>query len=183
VFGKWSRPRVAWISGTVLLLITFTAVAFVRGRSSAEVAQVPFSDLLRDLDRGAVSEVVVNGDALTFKLTSGQTLQTNAPANYVTANPAFIPDLAKRNVRIEIRTAPEQSAYSYGALILGITFLGLLGVTLYRVTTGRIPALESKTRTADPEATTVTFADVAGVDEAKEEVKEIVDFLREPSRF
>ena len=144
---------------------------------------MPFSDLLRDLDRGAVSEVVVNGDTLTFKLTSGQTLQTNAPANYVTANPAFIPDLAKRNVRIDVRTAPEQTAYSYGALILGVTFLGLLGFTMYRVTTGRIPALESKTRTADPEATTVTFADVAGVDEAKEEVKEIVDFLREPSRF
>ena len=54
---------------------------------------------------------------------------------------------------------------------------------LYRVTCGRIPALESKTREADPEQSTVTFADVAGVDEAKEEVKEIVDFLREPARF
>ncbi len=51
------------------------------------------------------------------------------------------------------------------------------------MTSGRIPALESKTREADPESTTVTFADVAGVDEAKEEVKEIVDFLREPERF
>ena len=51
------------------------------------------------------------------------------------------------------------------------------------MTTGRIPALESKTREADPDASDVTFADVAGVDEAKEEVKEIVDFLREPGRF
>jgi cell division protease FtsH len=59
----------------------------------------------------------------------------------------------------------------------------VLGLTLYRVTTGRIPALESKTREAGKEATTVTFDDVAGVDEAKEEVKEIVDFLREPERF
>jgi cell division protease FtsH len=180
--GKWSRPRVAWISAIVLLLI-LTSIVFVRGRSSVEVTEVPFSDLLRDLDRGAVSEVVVNGDTLTFKLTSGQTLQTNAPASYVTANPSFISDLAKRNVRIDVRNAPEQSAYSYGALILGFIFLGLLGVTLYRITTGRIPALESKTRTADPETTPVTFADVAGVDEAKEEVMEIVDFLREPSRF
>ena len=67
--------------------------------------------------------------------------------------------------------------------LLGLVFVGVLGFTLYRVTSGRIPALESKTREADPEATTVTFADVAGVDEAKEEVKEIVDFLREPARF
>jgi cell division protease FtsH len=158
-------------------------VVLTRGRSSAEVAEVPFSDLLRNLDGGAVSEVVVRGDTLTFKLTSGESFRTNAPANYVTANPAFIPELARRNVRIDVRTAPEQSAYNYGALILGLTFLGLVGFMLYRVTTGRIPALESKTRTADSEEKTVTFEDVAGVDEAKEEVKEIVDFLREPSRF
>src|SRR5439155_12237243 len=81
------------------------------------------------------------------------------------------------------RAAAEQSAYSYGALLLGLAFVGVLGFTLYRVTSGRIPALESKTREADAEASQVTFADVAGVDEAKEEVKEIVDFLREPARF
>jgi cell division protease FtsH len=181
--GKWFRPRVAWISAVALLLLAVTIVTVARSRSVAEVTEVPFSDLLRDLDRGVVSEVVVSGDALTFKLTSGQFRHTNAPANYVAANPAFILDLARRNVRIDVRTASEQPAYSYGALLLGLIFLGLLGFMLYRVTTGRIPAMESKTRTADSEEKTVTFADVAGVDEAKEEVKEIVDFLREPSRF
>ena len=130
-----------------------------------------------------VAEVVVTGDTLTFKQTAGQTPRTNAPASYVTLNPGFITDLARKNVRIDVRTASEQNAFGYGALILGIGFIGMLGVALYRVTTGRIPALESKTRTANPVETTVTFADVAGVDEAKEEVKEIVDFLREPSRF
>jgi len=67
--------------------------------------------------------------------------------------------------------------------VLGVGFVALLGFSLYRVTTGRIPALESKTREADSETANITFADVAGVDEAKEEVKEIVDFLREPERF
>src|SRR5207247_2849765 len=86
-------------------------------------------------------------------------------------------------IRIDVRSAAEPAAYSYGALVLGLGFIGVLGFTLFRVTSGRIPALESKTREADPEASTVTFADVAGVDEAKEEVKEIVDFLREPERF
>ena len=141
--GKWFRPRVAWISALVLLLIGVAVVSVVRVRTSVEVAEVPFSELLRDLDRGAVSEVVVNGDTLTFKVTSGQTLQTNAPASYVTANPTFISDVARRNVRIDVRTAPEQTAYSYGALILGLVFLILLGVGLHRITSGRIPALES----------------------------------------
>jgi cell division protease FtsH len=181
--GKWSRPRPVWIAALAVILALVVAGLVVRSRSAVEVTAVPFSDLLRDLDDGLIAEVVVTGDTLTFKNTTGRTLRTNAPASYVTLNPDFITDLAKKNVRIDVRTASEQSAFGYGALIVGLAFLGLLGATLYRVTTGRIPALESKTRTANSEEATVTFADVAGVDEAKEEVKEIVDFLREPSRF
>jgi cell division protease FtsH len=166
----------------VVLLVVASSAA-MRARGVAATPPVPFSDLLKHLDRGEVAELIVAGDTLDFKLSSGAAFRTVAPLNYVTLNPAFITDLSKRNVRIDVRSAPEQNAYGYGALILGVGFLGVLGLTLYRVTTGRIPALESKTREADKESTTVTFDDVAGVDEAKEEVKEIVDFLREPERF
>jgi cell division protease FtsH len=159
------------------------AVVFVRTRSAVTIAQVPFSDLLRDVDRGVVADVTVNGDALQFVRADGTKARTNAPANYVTANAAFIPDLAKKHVRIDVESAPDQSAYSWTALLVGAGFIVMLGVTLYRVTSGRIPALESKTREAGREASPITFDDVAGVDEAKEEVKEIVDFLREPARF
>jgi cell division protease FtsH len=163
-------------------VVAVAALFVLRSRTDVDVAQVPFSDLLQQLDRGAVTEVVVNGDMLEFNA-GHKMFRTVAPANYVTANAAFIPDLVKKNIRIDVRSAAEPAAYSYGALILGIGFIAILGLTLYRVTTGRIPALESKTREADPSASTVTFADVAGVDEAKEEVKEVVDFLREPDRF
>ena len=179
---KWSR-RTLWIGAASLVVLLIVAVVLLRSRAGVDVAQVPFSDLLRHLDRGAVTEVVVSGDTLDFKVTTGQAFRTVAPANYVTANAAFVPDLAKKNIRIDVRSAAEPAAYSYGALVLGLGFIAVLGLTLYRVTTGRIPALESKAREADPSESTVTFADVAGVDEAKEEVKEIVDFLREPERF
>ena len=179
---KWSARTISFIAagGAVLLVL---AILAVRARSAPEVASVPFSELLTELNNGSVTAVVVNGDTLDFTVRDGRALRTVAPSNYITANAAFVPDLARRNIRIEVRTAPEQSAYSYGALALGVLFLSLLGFTLYRVTTGRIPALESKTREASPESTAITFDDVAGVDEAKEEVKEIVDFLREPERF
>jgi cell division protease FtsH len=179
---KWSR-RTIWIGVAVVVLLVVASSAAMRARGVAAAPPVPFSDLLRHLDHGEVAELIVAGDTLDFKLSSGRTFRTVAPLNYVTLNPAFITDLAKRNVRIDVRSAPEQNAYGYGALVLGVGFLGVLGLTLYRVTTGRIPALESKTREADKESSTVTFEDVAGVDEAKEEVKEIVDFLREPERF
>jgi cell division protease FtsH len=180
---KFSRRTILVGAIAALVVMTSGALMLLRTGRGPLVQPVPFSDLLRQLDRGAVSEVVVNGDALEFKLTSGELFRTITPPNYVTANAAFVSDLAKRNVRIDVRNVPEQSAYNYGALVLGLGFVGLLAFTMYRVTSGRIPALESKTRAADPETTTVTFADVAGVDEAKEEVKEIVDFLREPERF
>jgi len=180
--GKWSRVRAIAVSAVALVVLVL-AFVLLRARGGADVPQVAFSDLLQALDRGAVGEIAVNGDTLDVKLSDGRTIRTVAPANYVTANPTFVSDLAKKHVRLDIRSAPEQTAYSYGALALGVGFVGLLGFTLYRVTTGRIPTLESKAREADPESSNVTFADVAGVDEAKEEVREIVDFLREPGRF
>jgi cell division protease FtsH len=178
---KFSRRTIVVAAALSVLLVAGVVTLRLRGRS--DVVEVPFSDLLRHLDGGAVAEIVVTGDALDFKLTSGGKFRTVAPANYVTANATFVPDLAKKHVRIDVRTAPEPGAYSYATIALGIGFLGIIGLTLYRVTNGRIPALEAKTREADQGSNTITFADVAGVDEAKEEVKEIVDFLREPERF
>ena len=179
---KVLRSRATWIAAAVVAVLIAT-IFCVRSHESAPVPVVAFSDLLRDLDAGTVSAIVVNGDHLDVTLTGSRQVQTIAPANYVTANPSFVSDLAKRGVRFDVRPEADQTAYSYGALALGVAFVAILGLTLYRVTSGRIPALENKARQAGPEATHVTFADVAGVDEAKEEVKEIVDFLREPGRF
>jgi cell division protease FtsH len=181
---KWLRPRNLWIASAVIVLLVLASLTvFVRARGEHAVAQAPFSDLFHELDRGVVSAVAIDGDRLDVTLTDGRTWRTNAPANYVAANPSFITELSRKNVRVDIRASADQAAYSYGALALGIAFVGVLAFTLFRVSSGRIPALESKTREAGPEASAVTFDDVAGVDEAKEEVKEIVDFLREPERF
>jgi cell division protease FtsH len=183
VFFRRFTRRALVIAATFLIVALSSGLVMFRARRTPATEQVPFSELLRDLDAGAVSAVVVNGDTLDVTLTNGRTLRTTAPANYVTANTSFVPDLAKKNVRIQVQTPSEQSAYSVAALVLGLGFIGTIGFMMYRITSGRIPALESKTREANSESTAVTFDDVAGVDEAKEEVKEIVDFLREPGRF
>ena len=183
MFARRFQRRSIIIAATLLFVVLAGGLMFVRARRATALTQVPFSDLLRHLDSGAVSAVVVNGDTLDFTVADGHTFRTVVPLNYVTANAAFVPDLAKRNVRIDVQTPQEPGTYSYGAMVVGLGFIGALGLMMYRVTSGRIPALESKTRVADSDSSTVTFSDVAGVDEAKEEVKEIVDFLREPARF
>jgi cell division protease FtsH len=181
-FRRFSRGALV-IAATFLIVALSSGLMVFRARRTPATEQVPFSELLRNLDTGTVSAVIINGDTLDFTLANGRNLRTTAPANYVTANASFVPDLAKKNVRIQVQSPPEQTAYSVAALVLGLGFIGTIGFMMYRIASGRIPALESKTREADSEATTVTFDDVAGVDEAKEEVKELVDFLREPGRF
>ena len=155
--------RRAIIVAAILLVVTVSGgLMFVRGRRAAGVARAPFSDLLRNLDNGTVSAVVVNGDTLDFTTTGGQTFRTVAPVNYVTVNAAFVADLARKHVRFDVQALPDASSYSAGALVLGLGFIATLGFMMYRATSGRIPALESRTREADAETMTVTFADVAG---------------------
>jgi cell division protease FtsH len=182
VSRKWFRSRAPWIAAALALVLSIVGFALWR-RGAVEPQQVAFSDLLRDADRGVVSEMIVSGDRLDVKTSDGRTFRTTTPPSYVTANPTFIPDLARKGVRIDVQGSTADSAYSYGALFIGVAFVAMVGLALYRITSGRIPALDGKTREADPEASPITFDDVAGVDEAKEEVKEIVDFLRHPGRF
>jgi len=179
---KWFRSRAPWIALTVVLLVSIGSAAAWHVRR-VEPRPLLFSDLLVNIEKGTVAELVVSGDQLDVKTSDGTAYRTTAPANYVSANPAFLADLARKNVRIDVRGSAADAAYGYGALAIGLTFIVMVGLALYRVTSGRIPALDGKTREADPESSPITFDDVAGVDEAKEEVKEIVDFLREPSRF
>ncbi|MBA3886053.1 MAG: ATP-dependent zinc metalloprotease FtsH, partial [Acidobacteria bacterium] len=68
-------------------------------------------------------------------------------------------------------------------MAVGAAFFALLCFTVYRTTSGRIPSMSSRARVAEGGEHVITFQDVAGVDEAKDEVKEIVDFLRQPDRF
>ncbi len=79
--------------------------------------------------------------------------------------------------------AGEPGSLSYGAMALAAAFFGLLCFTVYRTTAGRIPSFLGRARVAERGENVITFQDVAGVDEAKDEVKEIVDFLRSPDRF
>ena len=177
------RTRLFWFSAAALgVVLAIAALGYYRAGTAPAAADVVFSDFLRDADAGRVAAVTIAPEALIFERADGTRLQTVPPPGYVASNPTFVGDLARRGVRVDVRRAETSNARSDGAMARGLRFFGFLGLALYRLITGRVPTLE-KARTIDPQQVTVTFADVAGVDEAKEEVQEIVDFLKAPEKF
>ncbi len=180
--GKLPRTRVVVIAATVLTLVVLAAGWLAWRAREPEWTAVAFSDVLAHLHDGHLRQVTVDGDLLRVELRDGRRLESGAPTGYVATNPTFLAQLSAQGVRVNVSRAGGSHAGSYGAIGLALVFLGFTGIALFRMVTGRVPTLE-KARTIDPQQVTVTFADVAGVDEAKDEVREIVDFLRDPARF
>ncbi|HXE80150.1 MAG TPA: ATP-dependent zinc metalloprotease FtsH [Vicinamibacterales bacterium] len=177
------RPsrKLLLIAGAALVV---ALIVFMGMRVRApETRGLAFTELLTAIEAGQVSELIVRPDALHVTFKDGTVARSVAPPGYIAANPTFMPDLARRRVIVRVEAVAPSSGYQVGALLLALGFLGLLGFMVYRVTAGRIPSMETQTRMASRDLPVVTFADVAGVDEAKDEVREIVDFLREPQKF
>ena len=182
--GKLPRTRVFWmIAGALVLILSVVSFYWLRPSAQPAPANAAFSDFLHDIEAGRVRHVTQAQEALEFDLVDGSRHVTVAPQGYVASSPTFVTDLARRGIRFDVKAGEETHAASgYGAMGFGLLLLGFAGLALFRAINGRVPTLE-KARTIDPQQVTITFADVAGIDEAKDEVREIVDFLKEPERF
>jgi cell division protease FtsH len=146
--------------------------------------EVNFTEFMTDVDAGHVREVTVDGMQVKGKLTDNSGFHTTAPANY----PNMIDTLRSKNVNITFRdvnsgSLPLQLLGTWAPLIL----LGALWFFMIRqMQTGGNKALsfgKSRARLLSMQQKKVTFKDVAGVEEAKEELREIIEFLREAQKF
>ena len=179
-FSRFRRSRIVLVAATLLLSAVVALYFFTR---STDPPALAFSEFLKAVDTGNVAAVTFADPVVDITLTDGRVARTVAPKDYLAANGSFVTDLYRRNVRVDVVPAPEPGSLSWGATATVAAFLGLLAFTVYRTTAGRIPSISGRARVADKGEHVITFQDVAGVDEAKDEVKEIVDFLREPGRF
>jgi cell division protease FtsH len=181
--GKDRRARTAWIGATALVaLLALGGLLGYRLTRPEPPAEVAFSVFLKEVQSARVRSVTVEDAALTFERTDGVTFQTVAPMGYVASNPTFVTGLTERGVQLTVIPPAVSRSGSYVAFAMILLFVAGAGLMLFRIITGRVPSLGT-TRTIDTEQVLVTFNDVAGVDEAKDEVQEIVDFLKQPGRF
>lgn len=147
-------------------------------------SEVVFSDFMDQVEGGTVNEVMIRGDTITGKYMDGQAFQTTAPPK----DPDLIKSLREKNVRIVV-VPPEQTSWYMSILISWFPMLLLLGIWIFfmrQMQGGGGKAMsfgKSRARLLNEAKDKTTFKDVAGVDEAKEELHEIIEFLKEPQKF
>jgi cell division protease FtsH len=147
-----------------------------------------FSEMMADVEAGKVAKVTITGNEITGEYREPN--QEGQPKKFITTAPDYqdlVKDLRKFNVAIEAHK-PKDSSYLVNLLSF-VPIIVMIGIWLFfmrQMQSGGNKALsfgKSKARLSSSQAKKVTFKDVAGVEEAKEELEEIIEFLKEPQKF
>ena len=178
-----AKNLLLWV---VILIVLMTVFQSFAGRSRAQ-PEIDYSAFLDQVKQGNVSEVLISGDQLHGELKGGSRFVTISPE---TNNSGLIKDLIENRVKFtgeKPRETPllTQLLFSFGPILL------LIAVWVYFMRQmqggaggrGAMSFGKSRARMLNADQVKITFNDVAGVEEAKQEVAELVDFLKDPGKF
>ncbi len=177
--NQFSRNLVLWAVISVLMVVLFNL--FSQPQSTQN--KVSYTEFLQLVDGGQVMQVDIQGQRLTARQQDGSAVVTFAPED-----PQLVQRLLGQGVRVNA-LPPEDSPWYMTLLVSWFPMLLLIGVWVFfmrQMQGGGGKAMSfgrSRARLISQEQTRVTFDDVAGVDEAKEELTEVVDFLSNPKKF
>ncbi|WP_405238572.1 ATP-dependent zinc metalloprotease FtsH [Lentisalinibacter orientalis] len=171
----------------VVIIVVLLSVAQGFGPVGTQSQEVPYSDFLEQVRSGNVEEVVFEGRNIHFTRDDNARYMTYSPES---DNTVLIGELMDNNVDFRAKQQEGQGFWTQ-LFINSFPILLLIGVWVYFMRQmqgggagrGAMSFGKSKARLLGEDQVSVTFADVAGVEEAKEEVVEVVDFLKDPSKF
>ncbi|WP_036166038.1 ATP-dependent zinc metalloprotease FtsH [Massilia sp. 9096] len=172
-----------WVVVALLLFMLFKQ--FDNHSASGGSKTIAYSELLDDVKAKKVKDVVIEGTSITATLNDDSRVRATATM----LDRGLIGDLRDNNVHFDVKP-PEEPSFLQQVFISWFPMLLLIGVWVFFMRQmqgggkgGAFSFGKSKARMMDETNNTVTFSDVAGCDEAKEEVGEIVDFLKDPTKF
>ena len=168
-----------WLVLGLMFLLLFNVFTRQQGREP----EIIFSDFWSAVERGDVQEVTIQGQHVHGKYQSGERFRTFSPSD-----PDMVKTLREKNIRIAAK--PENDSPWYFVLLVNwAPMLLLVGVWIFfmrQMQAGGGKAMsfgKSRARLLNENQTRVTFSDVAGVDEAKDELQEVIAFLKDPKKF
>ncbi|MCO4757325.1 MAG: ATP-dependent zinc metalloprotease FtsH, partial [Oceanospirillaceae bacterium] len=178
-----AKNLVLWLVIAAVLLTVFNNF-----NDAAEPNRLSYSDFVTEVQDGRVSKVVIDGYTIVGERSGGERFETVRPA---LEDPKLVDDLLRNNVVIEGKQPEQQSIWSQ-LLVASFPILVIIAVFMFFMRQmqgggggkgGPMSFGKSKARMLGEDQIKTTFDDVAGVEEAKEEVKELVDYLRDPGKF
>ncbi len=178
---KMGRNIIIWL--LALILLSGAMNMFTSGAEKANAEKLAFSEFMNHVENKKVAEVTISGANISGIYNNGQKFYTYAPFD-----PNMVELLRKNNVKVTAQPEDNTSNTLWGMLISWFPMLLLIGVWIFfmrQANAGNNKAMGfGKSRARLIENTKkVTFADVAGADEAKEELEEVIEFLKDPEKF